>query len=105
MAEEPEHVLPEQRAPVLGCEELGTRLAVEQKQRRGGRDGRQSEYEQDRVSLDRPHEERNAHPRHPRRAHIVDRDDEVDRARERGDRREMDGEDPEVLAAAGAALA
>ena len=58
----------------------------------------QGQDEQDGVGLDRPDEERNAHPRHPGRAHVVDRDDEVDRSRERRERGQVDPEDPEVLA-------
>ena len=97
VAEEPEHVLPEER-PVVAGEEGRPGLAVEEEERDRRRDRRQDEHEQHRVGLDRPDEERDAHPGHPRRAHVVDRDDEVDRPGERGERRQVEAEDPEVLA-------
>ena len=101
--EEPEHVLPEER-PVVALEERRHPLAVEEEHRHGRGDRRQDEHEQDRVGLDRPDEERDAHPGHPRRAHVVDRDDEVDRARERRERGQVEAEDPEVLAGGRAEL-
>ena len=82
--EEPEDVLVEERAPaVRRVEEVRARLAVEQHQRQPRRQRRQHDHEHPRVGDDRPAEERDAHPRHAGRAHVVDRHDEVDRAGER----------------------
>jgi hypothetical protein len=98
VAEEPEGVLVEQRLAAAGREEEArAELAVEQQQREARRERRQDGDEEPRVDLDRPHEERQAHPRHPRGAHVVDRDDEVDRAHERRGREDVEPEDPVVL--------
>ena len=90
--------------PSSGVKNVVSGLAVEQEQRHRRRDRRQDEHEQHRVGLDRPDEERDAHPGHPRRAHVVDRDDEVDRPGERRERGQVEAEDPEVLARPGAEL-
>ena len=94
----------QRRAPVVAGEEARAGLTVEEEQRHRRRDRRQDEQEQDRIGLDRPDEERDAHPGHPRRAHVVDGDDEVDRAGERGERRQVEAEDPEILARSRAEL-
>jgi len=75
----------------------GRRLAVEQQERQAGRERRQDDDQQDRVDLDRPDEQRQPRPAHPLRAQVVDRDDEVDRSRERRDREHVQRQDPEVL--------
>ena len=79
-------------------------LAVEQEHRYRRRDRRQHEDEQHGVGLDRPDEQRDAHPGHAGRAHVVDGDDEVDRPGERGQRRQVQAENPEVLPAPRAEL-
>ena len=84
VAEEPEDVLVEQRAAAVGrVEEVRSGLAVEEHHRQPRRQHRQHDHEHPAVGDHRPAEERDAHPGHPRRAHVVDRDDEVDRAGER----------------------
>ena len=89
--EEPEGVLVEDGAAAVGRdEEAGVELAVEQQQRQPGRQRRQDDDQQRRVDLDRPDEQRQARPAHPVRAQVVDRDDEVDRPRERGDREDVE---------------
>ena len=101
VTEEPEHVLPEERTAVvagLGVEEVRPGLAVEEQKRRGCADRGKRDHEEDRVRLDGPDEQREPHPCHPGGAHVVDRHDEVDRPEDRGDARQMDAEDPEVLA-------
>ena len=95
--EEPEHVLEEHGvAALLREEEVRSHLAVEQEHRQPGRERGQHDDEQRRVDLHRPDEQRHPHPGHPRRAHVVDRDQEVDRARERGDGQDVERQDPEV---------
>ena len=88
--EEPEDVLVEDRAAaVRRVEEVRAGVAVEQHHRQPGRERRQHEHEQPGVGEDRPDEERHPHPGHAGRAHVVDRDDEVDRAGERRDREDV----------------
>ena len=97
VAEEPEDVLPEECAPSLtGDEEVRARLSVEEQQREAARERRQHEHQQQRVDVHRPDEQRHAHPGHPGRAHVLDRDQEVDRPRERREREDVEREDPEV---------
>ncbi len=97
VAEEPEDVLPEHGvAALVGLEEVRVSLPVEEEHRQPDREHRQDDDEQRGVDLDRPHEERDAHPRHPRRAQPVDGDDEVDRADERGHREDVERQDQEV---------
>ena len=99
MSEEPEEVLVQDRAAaVLRDEEVRSRLAVEQEQCQADRQDRQDDHEQGRVDLDRPDEQRDTHPTHPGRPHVVDRREEVDRTDERRDRKQVQREDPEVLA-------
>ena len=79
---------------------MRARLTVEEEHRQAGRESGQHGDEQDRVRLDRPDEERDAHPRHPAGAHVVDRDDEVDCSGEGRDREDVQAEDPVVLSVA-----
>ena len=64
-------------------------------------DHRQHDDQDDRVGQDRPDEQRQPRPGHPRRAHVGDRRVEVDRAQERRDAGQVDQVDPGVLAARG----
>ena len=91
-------------APSWPVKKLVSDLAVEEEQRHGRGDGREHEHQQDRVGLHRPDEERDAHPGHAGRAHVVDRDDEVDCAGQRRERGQVKAEDPEVLPRSGAEL-
>ena len=79
---------------------MRSRLAVEEQQRQRACELRERDQDQDRIDVDRPDEERQPHPAHAGRPQVVDRDDEVDRAENRRDRRQMEREDPEVLAVA-----
>ncbi len=81
-------------------EEVSSEVAVGEQHgdRRGHR--RQRDDEQDRVDHERPHEQGQAAPAHPRRAHVDNRGVEVDRAQQRGDAGQVDEEDPRVLAPA-----
>src|SRR4051794_41984112 len=79
---------------------MRSRLAVEEQERQRACELRERDQDQDRIDVDRPDEERQPHPAHAGRPQVVDRDDEVDRAENRRDRRQMEREDPEVLAVA-----
>jgi hypothetical protein len=84
VAEEPEHVLVEHGiATLVGQEEVRTRGPVEQQHRQSGCDGRQRDDQEPRVGVDRPDEQRHAHPRHAGGSQHVHRRDEVDRAGQR----------------------
>ena len=76
---------------------MGAEMAVGEQHRDRGGDHRQRDDQQDRVDEDRPHEQRQPAPAHPRGAHVHDRRVEVDRAHERGDAGDVDQEDPRVL--------
>ena len=63
---------------------------------RGG-EHRHHGHDQPRVELDRPDEERHPRPRHPARAQVVDRHDEVHRPGDRRHGDQVEREDPVVL--------
>ena len=106
VAEEPEDVLPENGAAALRrIEEVRAGLPVDQQQRQAHRERRQHEDQHQGVDLDRPREERQAHPRHSGSSQVVQRDDEVDRTGERRDREDVQREDPEVDAVTARVLA
>ena len=99
VAEEPEQVLPQQRRAALGrVEEVRPEVAVQQQHRDRGGQRREREDDQVRVDQHRPHEQRHPPPAHAGRAHVVDRGDEVDRAEDRRQAREVDHVDPRLLA-------
>ena len=94
VAEEPEDVLEEDRvSPVAGSKKCVPACRSRRSIVRPGRESGQHDDQQRGVDLDRPHEERHAHPCHPGRAQPVDRDDEVDRTDERRDRQDVQRED------------
>ena len=96
--EEPEQMLPEQRLPVAGRkEETGPeRLVEEQHDQRAGQN-RDGQKDQDRGDEERPGGQRQAEPGHPRRAHVDDGRDIVDRARERCEAQNGQADQPELL--------
>ena len=72
MAEEPEQMLPQQRvaAALVGHEEAGAGIAIEQ-QHEGSRNQRTDrKHEQHRGDELHPHQQRQAHQRQSRRAHV-----------------------------------
>ncbi len=79
-----------------GVEEVGAEVAVEQQHRDCAGDHGDRDDQQQRVGEDRPDEQRQARPAHPRRAHVRDRHVEVDRAQQRGDAGEVDQVDPGI---------
>ena len=80
-AEDPEQVLPEQRvAAVADVEEVEAGLPLQLEEDEVDRERRQREDQRERRREDREAEERHPVQRHPRRAVLEDRDDEVDRA-------------------------
>ena len=101
--EEPEDVLVEDDVAALRRdEEVRAGLAVEQQQRQpaprapAARATSRTAY----VSIDQTKSGIRIHVM-PARAHVVDRDEEVDRAGERRDREDVQAEDPVVLAVPG----
>ena len=82
----------------MGSKKARPEVAVQQQHRDRGGQRRQRQDDQVRVDQDRPHEQRHAAPAHAGRAHVVDRRDEVDRADDRGQAREVDHVDPRLLA-------
>src|SRR5690625_1211013 len=83
VTEEPEQVLPQDRAPVLRVEDVRLEAAIRaQGQQSGGqrREGHQHQHARDQGV---PGEDRHAEHRHPRHAHGDDRGDDVDRAQDR----------------------
>ena len=109
VGEEPEQVLPEQRAaaaggrerPVrcttspLGHEEAGAGDAVHELQDAGRLERREGEEQQERGDELRPDEEGQPHQRQPRRAQLDDGDDEVDRAEQRRGDEEDHADEPD----------
>jgi hypothetical protein len=83
VAEEPEQVLPQDRAAVLGVEHVRAQHPVgPQGGQRPGEHGESDEHHQ-RGEEDVPREDRHPEHGHPGRAHADDRGDEVDRGQER----------------------
>src|SRR5207248_2209837 len=78
--EEPEQVLPEQRAPPApDVEEVELQAPLQLEQDAVERQRRQREDQRERHGEDCEAEERHPVQRHPRRAQLEDRGDEVDR--------------------------
>ncbi len=91
---EPEQVLEEDRiAAELRIEDPDVKRALGRDEKDGDRDDRRPEDLDDARRVMAPHEERQPEPREARRAHAVDRDDEV-QARE--NRREAGDEDADA---------
>ena len=101
VAEEPEHVLPQQDlAAVRGIEEEGAQVPVGEQHDQPGREhGRRQDHQQ-RGGQHAPHEDRQAHHGHPRCPHPQDRHDEVDRAQDRGGADDQQPQYPQILAGA-----
>ena len=81
----------------MGVEERRPEVAVQQQHRDRGGQRRDRQDHEVRVDQHRPHEQRHPAPAHAGRAHVVDRRDEVDRAEDRGQAREVDHVDPRLL--------
>ena len=108
--QEPEQVLPQQRAAAAADvgevpadrqagrqEEAGVRHLVHQLHDGRGLQRRKGQQQQEGRDELRPDEERQAHPGHARRAQLDDRGDEVDRAQQRRGDQEHHADDPEGL--------
>ena len=99
--EDPEEVLPEERqAAVRDVEEVEAELALQLEEDQIDRQRREGEEERERGREVREAEERHPVERHPGRAELEDRDDEVDRRHRRGDAVEDQPERVEVDARA-----
>ena len=91
---EPEDVLVHDHVAVLAgaderVEEVEAERPVEQHEELRGGDERGGDHDQQRGREVRPHEQRHPEEAHPRRAHRDDRDQEVQRGRDRGGAREL----------------
>ncbi len=97
VTEEPEQVLEHHRiATASRVEELRAKIAVGQQHgQRAGEHG-QGEQQQHRGDQDRPGKERHLVQGHPRRAHVEDGHDIVDRAQDGGDAGRMQRQDEQV---------
>ena len=111
MAEEPEQVLPQQRAAAAAAvgklaadgeagrqEETRVRDVVHQLQNAGGFQRRKGEQQDEGGHELRPDEKRQAHPRHAGRAKLDDGGDEIHRAEQRRRDEQHHADEPERLA-------
>jgi hypothetical protein len=80
---------------------VGAEEAVEQQEDQADRDRREGERDQELHDQGHPHEHRHAHHGHARRAHVEDRDDEVDGGHHRRDAEDLQAQEPEVDSGAG----
>ena len=97
MPEEPEQVLVQERiAAARRIEEGGAEIAVGEQHGQRSREHRHRQQDQERGDQDRPNEQRHPKHRHSRRAHVEDRGDEVDRAKDRGGASKMQRQDCEI---------
>ena len=91
-------MLPEQRlAAAFWQEETRAHHAVEEQHGQGGGQHRQREQQQNRGDEQRPNGQRHAEIGHAGRAHVDDRRDVVDRAHQRRNTDEHQGDDPQML--------
>ena len=91
MGIEPEQMLEQQRiAADCRIEDADVEDALEAQQEQRDRDHRRAQNEDEAGGVHRPDEERQAEPRHSRRSHLVNRDDEIQAGE---DRREAGDED------------
>ena len=97
MAEQPEEVLIEEGvAPAVRIEEERPEVAIEVHHDHRNGDDRDRECGEERDHEHHPHEHRHAHERHPGRAQVEDRDDEVDGRGRRADAQHHEADGPEV---------
>ena len=114
MTQEPEQMLPEQRAATAADigdlpgnhqagreEKAGVRNFVHQLHDAGRFQGRKREQQEERGHELRPDEKRKAHPIHTRRPHLNDRRNKVNGAQERGRDQEHHADQPKRLAVRG----
>ncbi len=96
MTEEPEHVLEQHRVTAAGgTEEAGAEVDVHQHHRHATGQYRHHRDQQERGDQPGPDEQRHFHQRHARGAQVEDGGDHVDRAHDRTDPHQVDGEDEE----------
>ena len=105
VAEEPEQMLPQQGVTaLLRNEERPAEGALELEQQRCQDYGRKREHDHSGEDQHRPGEHRHTVERHAWRARTQHADDQLDRARDRGDFDETDAEQPEIRAKTGRIL-
>ena len=98
VAEEPEQVLPQDRAAVGGVEDVGAELPVGlEREQRAGEDRERDQHEQA-GDQGVPDEDRHPEHRHAGRAHADDRGDEVDRTEDGAETGHPQAHDPQVAA-------
>jgi len=86
VAEDPEQVLPQQRAAAqLRVEELGAEPTIELQQQAADDQRREGEQDHERHHQHRPREQRHPAQRHPGRAHLQHTDDDLDAGGDRTD--------------------
>ncbi|MNN31061.1 hypothetical protein D3C81_1447320 [compost metagenome] len=96
MAEEPEHMLEQHRVTAPGsAEEAGAKMDVHQHHGHHPRQHRHHRNQQERGDQPGPDEQRHLHQGHAGGAQVEDGRDHVDRAHDRADPHQVDGEDEE----------
>ena len=103
VAEEPEQVLPQDRAAVRRVEHVGTEDPVGLQREQGPREDREHHDHEHAGDQRVPHEDRHPEHRHAGRAHADDGGDEVDATEDRAETGHPEAHDPEVAADARAA--
>ena len=96
MPEEPEHMLEQHRIATTGrTEEAGAKVDVHQHHGHATRQYRHHRDQQERGDQPGPDEQRHFHQRHAGGAQVEDGGDDIDRAHDRTDAHQVDGEDEE----------
>ncbi|MPM67444.1 hypothetical protein SDC9_114366 [bioreactor metagenome] len=98
VTEEPEQVLPEQRAAVGGVEDLGAERTVCEQHHQAGGEHREGHQHEDGGHQDGPGEDRHPEHGHARGPQGHDRGDEVDRTEDRGQAEHVEARRPQVTA-------
>ena len=97
VTEDPEQVLPQQRAAAgLRIEELPAEAAAELEQQAADDERGEGEHDHERGDEHRPGEQRHARQGHPGGAELEDADDDLDARGDGGDLGHAEPEDPEV---------
>ena len=101
MAEEPEQVLPEDRAAVLRREHHRSVMSIDERDDEGSGKNREGNEDEQRGHEDGPGEHRHPEHGHARCAHAEDGGDEVHRAEDRAETTDREAEQPQVATHSG----
>ena len=101
MAEEPEQVLPQDRATVLRREHHRSVMSIDERDDEGSGENREGNEDEQRGHEDGPGEHRHPEHGHARCAHAEDGRDEVHRAEDRAETTDREAEQPQVATDSG----